>query len=72
MREDQRQLSQIPPVMRLFIKHFLFAIFKEVDRGLAFVHKIFNKNAEVFALVQRVKFFVMFGINQFQMLVRVR
>ena len=71
MAEDQRELGQVSPVMRVFLEHAVFSISKELDRLLAFANKIVDEDFEVFVFIEKVNPVFILGDDQSQMLIRV-
>jgi hypothetical protein len=47
VREDETEFCQIPPIMRVFIKHLDFAFFEQLYGLLALSHQIINEDIKV-------------------------
>lgn len=48
VREDETQLGQIPPIMRILVEHLLLALLEQFDRLLALPHQIIDEHIKVF------------------------
>lgn len=72
MTEDQAELGEIPPVMRVLVEHFLFAFFEEFDGLFALSHEVNNKYVEVLDVVQNDQVVFVFRVDVPEPLVCIR
>lgn len=71
VRKHQTQLGEVPPVVRVLVKHLLLALLEQLDGLFALPHQVVDEDVKVLVAVQEVHLVLVLGVDQVQPLVRV-
>lgn len=71
MREDEAELREVPPIVRVLVEHLHLALFEELDGLLALPHQIVDEDVEVLVGVQDIHLILVLRVDQVQALISV-